>query len=68
VSTGAGCCNDAAGGQVSTLVISPLVKRGYRSTIAETHYSLLRTIEEIWGLSFLGEASKSKAMTEYFMH
>ena len=66
--TGAGCCNDAAGGQVSTLVISPLVKRGYRSTIAETHYSLLRTIEEIWGLPLLGEARNSKAMTEYFVY
>ena len=66
--TNAGCCNDAFGGQVTTLVISPLVKRGYRSTIAETHYSLLRTIEEIWGLPLLGEARNSKAMTEYFVY
>ncbi len=66
--TDAGCCNNATGGQVSTLVISPLVKRGYRSTVPETHYSLLRTIEETWGLPFLREARKSNAMTEYFMH
>jgi len=66
--TSADCCNDAVGGQVTTLVISPLVKRGLQSTIPETHYSLLRTIEEVWGLPFLGEASKSTAMTEYFMH
>jgi len=65
--TSAGCCNDAVGGQVTTLVISPLVKRGFQSTIPETHYSLLRTIEEVWGLPFLGKASKSTAMTEYFM-
>lgn len=64
----AGCCNDAVGGQVTTLVISPFVKRGFQSTIPETHYSLLRTIEGVWGLPFLGEASKSTAMTEYFMH
>ncbi len=64
--TNAGCCNDAVGGRVTTLVISPRVKRGFQSTIPETHYSLLRTIEEVWGLPFLGEASKSTAMTEYF--
>ena len=63
--TNAGCCNDAVGGQVTTLIISPLIKKGFQSTIPETHYSLLRTIEEAWGLPFLGEASKSKAMTEY---
>lgn len=65
--TSAGCCNDAVGGQVTTLVISSPAKRGFQSTIPETHYSLLRTIEEAWGLPFLGEASKSTAMTEYFM-
>jgi phosphatidylinositol-3-phosphatase len=65
--TSASCCNDALGGQVTTLVISPLVKKGFQSTILETHYSLLRTVEEVWGLPFLGEASKSTAMTEYFM-
>lgn len=64
--TKAGCCNDAAGGQVLTLVISPLVKRGLQSTIPETHYSLLRTIEEAWRLPPLGDAAKSTAMTEYF--
>src|SRR6266571_1091130 len=66
--TNAGCCNDAFGGQVTTLVISPLVKRGFQSTIPETHYSLLRTIEQVWGLSPLEGARNSRAMTEYFMH
>jgi acid phosphatase len=65
--TSAGCCNDAVGGQVTTLVISPFAKRGFQSTIPETHYGLLRTIEEAWGLPFLGEAGKSTAMAEYFM-
>src|SRR5438128_789012 len=64
--TSVGCCNDAVGGQVTTLVISPLIKRGFQLTIPETHYSLLRTIEQVWDLPFLGEASKSTAMTEYF--
>ena len=61
-----GCCNDAMGGKVATLVISPLIKKGMHSTIVETHYSLLRTVEEAWKLAALGEAAKSAAMTEYF--
>ena len=65
--TNTGCCNDAAGGQLPTLVISPLVKKGLQSTVPETHYSLLRTVEEAWNLPFLGDASKSAAMTEYFI-
>jgi phosphatidylinositol-3-phosphatase len=60
------CCNGAEGGKIATLVISPLVKKGFRSTVPETHYSLLRTIEDAWKLPPLGEAKNSNAMTEYF--
>ena len=62
----AGCCGNAAGGQVATLVIDPNGVAGLRSTIAETHYSLLRTIEDAWGLSALGQAASAVAMREYF--
>ncbi len=64
--TNDGWCNDAAGGQIATLVISPLVKKGWQSTTPETHYSLLRTVEDAWKLPPLGEAAKSTAMTEFF--
>ena len=62
----AGCCGNATGGQVATLVIAPNGIAGLRSTIAETHYSLLRTIEDAWGLSALGQAASAVAMREYF--
>ena len=62
----AGCCGNAAGGQVATLVIAPNGVAGLRSTIAETHYSLLRTVEDAWGLSPLGRAASAVAMREYF--
>ncbi|TME24039.1 MAG: hypothetical protein E6I68_06075 [Chloroflexi bacterium] len=65
-SSGAGCCGNAAGGQVATLVIASNGVAGVRSTISETHYSLLRTIEDAWGLSPLGQASNAAAMREYF--
>jgi len=65
-STTAGCCGNAAGGQVATLVIAPNAYAGLRSTVNETHYSLLRTIEDSWGLSALGQAANASAMRQYF--
>ncbi|MDQ6713178.1 MAG: alkaline phosphatase family protein [Candidatus Dormibacteraeota bacterium] len=67
-STNASCCGDAWGGHVATLVISPRSIPGVRSTIAENHYSLLRTIEDGFGLAHLGAAgwSSSVPMREYF--
>lgn len=52
-----GCCTYAAGGNIETLVISPLVRPGFTSDIPYDHYSLLRTIEAAWGLPLLGHAN-----------
>jgi hypothetical protein len=67
-STNAGCCTNAAGGQVATLVISPLARTGFQSGVPETHYSLLRTIEDSWNLPRLGGAgcACTAQMREYF--
>jgi phosphatidylinositol-3-phosphatase len=65
-STSAGCCGNAAGGQVATLVIAPNTIAGLRSPTNETHYNLLRTIEDSWGLGALGQAANASAMPEYF--
>ena len=67
-SSNASCCGDAWGGHVATLVISPRSIAAARSSIAENHYSLLRTIEDGFGLAHLGAAgwSSSVAMREYF--
>jgi hypothetical protein len=64
----AGCCGDSYGGQVATLVISPLARNGFQSGVAENHYSLLRTIEDAWRLGHLGSAGCgcSAQMREYF--
>jgi phosphatidylinositol-3-phosphatase len=63
-----GCCAYAAGGNVAALVISPLVRPGYVSTVAYDHYSLLRTIEEAWRLPLLGKAGSSAtaSMVDFF--
>jgi phosphatidylinositol-3-phosphatase len=52
-----GCCQYAAGGHILTMVISPLSPPGRQSQVAYNHYSLLRTIEEAWGLPPLNKAS-----------
>lgn len=65
--TNAGCCKVASGGHVATLVISPLMQMGFQSMIQETHYSLLRTIEDSWGLKPLKKTKQSNAMSEFFM-
>jgi phosphatidylinositol-3-phosphatase len=66
--TNAGCCTLAAGGQIVTLVISPLGKPAFQSSVAYDHYSLLRTIEEAWGLTTLANAgcACTTPMNEFF--
>jgi hypothetical protein len=52
------CCGlSSGGGQVATLVLSPLARQGYQSTVAYTHYSLLSTIEQSWHLGLLHNTS-----------
>ncbi|MCL4559753.1 MAG: alkaline phosphatase family protein [Chloroflexi bacterium] len=50
------CCGlgNSAGGRVATLLISPLVKKGFQDATPYSHYSLLKTIETAWGLPELG--------------
>jgi hypothetical protein len=66
--TNAGCCSFAAGGQIVTLVISPLSKPAFKSSVAYDHYSLLRTIEDAWGLAPLANAgcACSTPMIDFF--
>ena len=63
------CCQEGNGGHVVTLVISPLGKPGYQSPVAYDHYSLLRTIEDAWGLPELGGAACDCAppMADFFV-
>ena len=58
----------ATGGRVATIVMSPLGKTNFQSSVQETLYSLLRTIEDSWNLPRLGDAgcSCTVAMREYF--
>jgi phosphatidylinositol-3-phosphatase len=52
--------------QVPTLVIAPTVPTGSRSSAAFTHYSLLKTTEEMLGLPQLANASGASSMRSAF--
>jgi hypothetical protein len=52
--------------QVATLLISPTVPSGTRSATAFTHYSLLRTTEEMLKLPLLNNASSASSMRSAF--
>ena len=49
--------NGPGGGRIGTVVLSPLIRPGTVSTVNYNHYSLLRTIEDIFGLRHLGDAA-----------
>jgi hypothetical protein len=54
------CCGlpESAGGRVPFVIYSPLVKNGFEDITPYTHYSLLKTIAQAWGLPFLGHAAE----------
>ena len=52
------CCGlTTGGGRVAMILISNWVKRGFQDDTPYTHYSLLKTISQAWGLPYLGHAA-----------
>ena len=66
ITTDEGTTNTGGGGQVATIVASPMVQAGFRSSTPYDHYSLLRTIEDSWGLGCLGQACSTTNMAAFF--
>jgi acid phosphatase len=57
-----GTTSVSGGGHIATIAITPHMTAGYKATAAYTHYSMLRTIEQAWGLTPLGNAASATAM------
>ena len=58
---------DSSDGRIATFVVSPSTPPDTRSSVSFTHYSLLRTTEEMLGLSpLLGEARRAHSMRPAF--
>ena len=53
----------AGGGRVATVLISPLVRPGFRDATPYSHYSLLKTVLRAWGLEDLGKTSDPAVTT-----
>lgn len=51
------------GGNVATLALGPLVRRGATSAQPTSHYGLLRTIEDAWRLPRLGLSVQARPIT-----
>jgi phosphatidylinositol-3-phosphatase len=56
-SSDAGCCQVAQGGHIPMLMLSSPGKPGYVSQVEYDHASVLRTIEDAWGLGRLRDAA-----------
>lgn len=56
------CCGlpEEAGGRVATILVSPQVKTGFQDETPYSHYSILKTISEAWGLPYLGHAADAE--------
>jgi hypothetical protein len=52
-----GCCRLARGGHVAMLAAGPLARAGARLRIPTDHYSVLQTIEDLFGLRRIGGAA-----------
>jgi hypothetical protein len=52
--------------RIATFVIAPSTPRGTTSATTFSHYSLLRTTEEMLGLPLLGQASRAASMRSAF--
>jgi hypothetical protein len=54
------------GGVVATVVISPLGKPAFVSSTSHSHYSLVHTIENAWGMPCLANACSANDLREFF--
>lgn len=46
------------GGRIGAVLLSPFIKAGTVSTTPYNHYSMLRTLEDLFGLQYLGYAAQ----------
>jgi hypothetical protein len=58
-----GTSSRGGGGNVTALAAGPAVRPGATFTAAVSHYSLLRTVEQAWGLPRLGKSAQARPIT-----
>jgi phosphatidylinositol-3-phosphatase len=60
--TDAGCCGNASGGRIATILLGPDVRAGTRLRRTYSPYSLLATIEDRFGVPHLRDARSAPAL------
>lgn len=58
-----GTTNTNGGGHIVTIPVTPDITAGCKVATTYSHYSLLRTIEQAWGLPLLGNAASATTMS-----
>jgi hypothetical protein len=58
-----GSSSAGGGGEVAALALGPVVRPGARLATPTSHYGLLRTIEDAWGLPRLGRSAGTAPIT-----
>ena len=61
-----GSSDIGGGGKVATIVISPRARTAFSSSRAHNHYSLVRTIEALWGMPCLANSCSATTLREFF--
>ncbi|MCL4486704.1 MAG: alkaline phosphatase family protein [Chloroflexi bacterium] len=61
-----GTTNLGGGGHVPLLVVSKQVPAGFKTSTAYNHYSLVRTIEDAWGLGCLNLTCSATELAGFF--
>ena len=61
-----GSSNLGGGGKVATIVISPKARKAFVSNTSHTHYSVVRTIEALWGMPCLAQSCSANTLREFF--
>lgn len=61
-----GSSDVGGGGKVATIVISPKAKTAFASSHSHTHYSLVRTIEALWGMPCMANSCSANTLREFF--
>jgi phosphatidylinositol-3-phosphatase len=64
--TDSGCCRIAHGGRIATILAGPGVRHGARLRTPYDHYSLLRTLEDVFSVSHLRNAAGARPMRSAF--
>ncbi len=61
-----GTTQTGGGGVVPLITVSRRTPAGMQFSAPANHYDLLRTIEDVWGLTPLGQSASARPLTDFF--